>query len=115
MGIEKTLDKVKQTYWFPHMANFDKKYVGSCIPCGYAKQPIGKKEGFLHLIPKTPIPFHIVHVDHLGPFIKSKTGNAYILAIIDGYSKFIVLKAVRNTKSKTSISVLRDVFGIFGD
>lgn len=114
MGIEKTLDKVKQTYWFPHMANFVKKYVRSCIPCAYAKQPTGKKEGFLHPIPKTPIPFHSVHVDHLGPFIKSKTGNTYILAIIDGYSKFIVLRAVRNTKSKTSISVLRDAFGIFG-
>lgn len=114
MAYEKTLDKMKQTYWFSGMSSFVKKYVRACIPCAYAKQPAGKKEGFLFPIPKTAVPFHSVHIDHLGPFVKSKLGNTYILGIIDAYTKFIVLRAVRNTKSKTSIAVLRDVFGIFG-
>lgn len=38
----------------------------------------------------------------------------YILGIIDSFTKFIILKAVKNTKSKTSINVLRDVFALFG-
>lgn len=114
MAFEKTMDKIKQTYWFSGMTSFVKKYVRSCIPCAYAKQPAGKKQGFLFPIPKTPVPFHCVHIDHLGPFVKSKLGNTYILGIIDGYTKFIILRPVRNTKSKTSIAVLRDVFGIFG-
>lgn len=114
MAFEKTFDKIKQTYWFSGMTSFVRKYVRACIPCAYAKQPAGKKEGFLFPIPKTPVPFHSVHIDHLGPFVKSKLGNTYILGIIDGYTKFIVLRPVRNTKSKTSIGVLRDVFSIFG-
>lgn len=114
MAFEKTLHKMKQTYWFSGMTSFVKRYVRACIPCAYAKQPAGRKEGFLFPIPKTPVPFYSVHIDHLGPFVKSKLGNTYILGIIDSYTKFIVLKAVRNTKSKTSIAVLKDVFGIFG-
>lgn len=114
MSLEKTIDKIQLTYWFPQMTSFVKKYVKACIPCAYAKIPAGKKEGFLHPIPKAPIPFHTVHIDHLGPFVKSKMGNTYILGVIDGYTKFIILKAVRNTKSKTSIAVLREVFAIFG-
>ncbi|CAK1588626.1 unnamed protein product [Parnassius mnemosyne] len=38
----------------------------------------------------------------------------YILGIIDSFTKFVVIKAVKNTKSKTSIDVLKDVFGLFG-
>lgn len=30
------------------------------------------KPGMLHPIPKEPIPFSTVHVDHVGPFIQSK-------------------------------------------
>lgn len=113
-SFEKTFEKLKQTYWFPRMRQFTKKYVQACIPCAYAKQSSGRKEGFLHPIPKTPIPFHCIHIDHLGPFTRSKLGMTYILGIIDGFTKFIILRAVRNTKSKTTISVLRDLFGIFG-
>lgn len=96
------------------MVQFGTKYVKACIPCAYSKHPGGKKQGFLHPIPKPNIPFQCLHIDHLGPFIKSKKNNSYILGIIDAYSKYIVLRAVKDTKSKTTISVLRDLFAMFG-
>lgn len=114
MAFEKTINKIQQSYWFPNMTSFVRKYVKACIPCGFSKQPSGRKEGFLHPIPKTPIPFYCVHIDHLGPFVKSNRGHMHILCIIDGFTKFIILRAVRNTKTKTTVSILRDVFGIFG-
>ncbi|KAL0894096.1 hypothetical protein ABMA27_014141 [Loxostege sticticalis] len=113
-AYEKTLEKVRRDYWFPKLAQFTKKYVRACIPCAHAKVPGGKKQGFLHPIPKPNSPFQCLHIDHLGPFIKSKRGNLYVLGIIDSFTKFIILRAVKNTKSKTSISVLRDVFALFG-
>lgn len=113
-SIEKTLEKMKRDYWFPKMAQFGRKYVKACIPCAYSKHPGGKKQGFLHPLPKPNVPFQCLHIDHLGPFVKSKKNNAYILGIIDAYTKFIVLRAVKDTRSKTSISVLRDVFAMFG-
>lgn len=113
-AYEKTMEKVKRDYWFPRMTQFVKKYVRACIPCAYSKQSGGKKPGFLHPIPKPDVPFHSLHIDHLGPFVKSKRGNTYILGVIDSFTKFIILRAVKNTKSKTSINVLKDVFSLFG-
>lgn len=113
-AYEKTLEKVRRNYWFPKLAHFVRKYVRACIPCAHAKVPGGKKQGFLNPIPKPNVPFQCLHIDHLGPFIKSKRGNLYVLAIIDSFTKFIILRAVKNTKSRTSIAVLRDVFSLFG-
>ncbi|KAL0901247.1 hypothetical protein ABMA27_006539 [Loxostege sticticalis] len=113
-SFEKTLEKMRRDYWFPGMARFVRKYVRACIPCAYAKEPAGKKQGLLHPIPKPNVPFECVHIDHVGPFTRSKTGNTYILGIVDAFTKFIVLRAVRNTKSRTSIQVLRDFIGLFG-
>lgn len=113
-GFDKTYDRIKQHYWFARMRRFIKKYVLACLECAHNKLPAGKKQGYLHPIPKVSTPFHTIHIDHVGPFVTSKKKNTHILAIIDAFSKFIVLRAVKNTKSKTSITVLREYFGIFG-
>lgn len=113
-GYEKTYDRIKQHYWFSRMRKFVKKYVNSCLECAHNKVPAGKKEGFLHSIPKISTPFHTIHLDHVGPFVTSKRKNSHILVIIDSYTKFIVLKAVKTTKSNITIAVLRDYFGTFG-
>lgn len=113
-AVDKTLERVKLHYWFPKMRRFIKKYVSSCLECAYSKAPAGKKPGFLHPIKKIDEPFDTIHIDHVGPFIRSSKGNAYILVIIDAFTRFIFLKAVRNTKSSSSIKVLREYFGIFG-
>lgn len=113
-SLEKTLEKIGADYWFPKMKRFVKKYVKACINCAYNKEMCGKKTGYLHPIPKAASIFHTLHIDHLGPFVKSKRGNTYILGIIDGFSKFIFVRAVKNTKSKTTIKALEDVFSNFG-
>lgn len=113
-SFEKTLTRIKQAYWFPKMRKFIKKYVGSCLECAYHKGISGKQEGELHPIPKVGIPFHTIHADHLGPFIKSKRGNCYLLVIIDGFTKYINITPVRNTKSNTSIKVFQEHISYFG-
>lgn len=112
-GVEKTIDRIKKSYWFPKMARFIKKYVNSCIECAYAKKSSTTREGHLHTICKVDVPFHTLHVDHLGPFVKSKTGNTHLLVIVDGFTKFIFIRPVRNTKSQNTIRVLQDIFYIF--
>lgn len=96
------------------MNRFIKKYVTSCINCAYNKESAGKKTGYLHPIPKPASIFHTIHMDHLGPFVKSKRGNSYILGVIDAFSKFIFVRAVKDTRSKTTIKVLEDIFSTFG-
>lgn len=112
-STDKTYEKVSENYWFPKMRKFVKKYVGACLECAHSKAPSGKKSGYLHPIPKVPEPFHTLHADHLGPFNLSKRKNRYILVIIDAYTKFIVLKAVKSTKANITIKIFREYFGTF--
>lgn len=108
-GLDKTYDLVSSQYWFTKMRRFIKKYVANCLNCIYFKLPGGKPKGSLHPIPKIPIPFHTIHIDHLGPFIKTKSGNIQLFAIIDAFTKFILLYPVKSTKSKFAIKSLADM------
>lgn len=113
-SVEKTLDKISKDFWFPKMKKFIRKYVHSCIECAYSKEPSGPKEGLLHPIHKVNKPFDTVHIDHLGPFVKSARGNSYLLVLVDGFTKFCLLKPLRNLKSNLSIRSLEEIFSIFG-
>lgn len=84
-GVEKTLERIKASYWFPKMAKFVKKYVNACIECAYSKN-YGKL-------------FHTLHVDHLGPFVRSKRGNTHLLVVVDGFTKFVFIRQKRRVLS----------------
>ncbi|KXZ75922.1 hypothetical protein TcasGA2_TC031710 [Tribolium castaneum] len=113
-GYNRALTLMKETYWFPKMARFMLKYVGSCLRCAYGKGDYGKAEGRLHPIKRLPIPLDTVHVDHLGPFMRSSKGNSYLLMAIDGFTKFVWAKPTRTLRSTEAIEKLRDIFGVFG-
>ncbi|XP_045539290.1 uncharacterized protein LOC123722212 [Papilio machaon] len=113
-GYEKTLERVKKHFWFSRMRRFVKKYVSACLECAHHKAPGGRREGELHPIEKPSVPFHTIHVDHLGPFVRSRLGNCYLLVIVDGFTKFVNITAVKNTRSLTTIKVLKDHFSYFG-
>ena len=64
LGVDNTLAKLKETYYFPKMREFVSQYVRRCINCLYYKTPSGKKPGFLHPLEKGSSPFQCVHIDH---------------------------------------------------
>lgn len=95
------------------MRKFIKKYVQSCLQCAHAKIPSGKKAGKLHPIEKVDKPFHTLHIDHLGPFVRSRRKNAYLLLIIDAFTKFVILVPVKSTKSIHSVAAMKNYFHTF--
>lgn len=113
-ALNKTVEKLKRNFWFPRMRRYVKNYIGACLECLYNKHPGGKKPGKLHNIDKIGIPFHTLHLDHLGPFVKSKRGNSYVLVIVDGFTKFTILRAVKRTSSSVTARALNEVINIFG-
>lgn len=113
-GFAKTLERIRKNYWFSKMRHFVKKYVAACLNCLYMKDIPGSKPGFLHPIPKDPIPFTTIHIDHLGPFVMSKRKNTHIFVLVDAFSKFIFLEPVRNTSVKYVISALKNFIFLFG-
>lgn len=113
-AVEKTLNLIQQSYWFKGMRRFVKKYVKACLNCLYYKSSGGRQPGYLHPIDKISVPFHTLHLDHVGPFVKSSSKNTQILAIIDGFTKFCILEPVRDTKTRHVIKALEKLIVIFG-
>lgn len=113
-AVEKTLYRLGEHYWFPSMRKYVEKYIASCIQCLFNRKKSGKKEGYLHPIPKGCNPMRTVHIDHLGPFPKSRNGNLYIIAVVDAFTKFLFMRAVKTTKTKYVLELLRDLFSTYG-
>lgn len=113
-GAEKTMERIKKNYWFKGMSKFIKKYVSSCMNCLYMKHLSGPKPGMLHPIPKGKVPFETIHIDHVGPFIRSKQKNTHILVLVDGFTKFTIVEPVKNTKVKYVIKILENFIYLFG-
>lgn len=114
IGLKRCETLIKSTYWFEKMTTFIRKYINACLDCQFKKAQYGRREGFLHPIDKPEKPMHTWHVDHLGPFCKSKQGFAYIIMIIDSFSKYLFCRKTRTTNSKEMCENLKDLFSLFG-
>lgn len=114
LSTDKTLSAISKLYWFPGMRRYVKKFISCCLPCLYNKQPGGKQPGYLHPIEKISEPFDTIHIDHLGPFVKSKRKNMYLIVIVDAFTKFVFMKSVPSTKVRPLISFLDSVIENFG-
>lgn len=53
-------------------------------------------------------------MDHLGPFVRSKDGNSYILTVVDAFTKYVFVRAVKDLKTKNTVKVLEKIFYDFG-
>ncbi|CAK1578329.1 unnamed protein product [Parnassius mnemosyne] len=97
------------------MTRFIRKYINACLQCAFGKGNHGKLEGELHPIDKAACPMHTIHADHLGPFIKTRKGNTYILVVIDAFTKFVFARAAKNCSSIETIRLLKDILSQFGN
>ncbi|GJQ73004.1 hypothetical protein Trydic_g1641 [Trypoxylus dichotomus] len=73
-----------------------------------------KKPAMLHPISALRRPMERVHVDHLGPFVKSEKGNMYVLVITDALTKFTCLYPPKTTRSNEAIAAFKHFAGRFG-
>jgi len=113
-GTEKTFERLKRYFWFPRMRGYIKSYIASCPECCVNKVEGGKSEGELYLQEVVPIPFRTIIIDHVGPFIRSKTGNCHILVVVCAFTKYTFLIPTRSTKTTPVIKALKQIFCVFG-
>lgn len=110
IGRNKTIEYISRVYWFPDLHNKVNHYIKNCLQCISYSPISGKPEGLLHNIPKGNKPFVTIHIDHYGPLEKTSKNEKFIFEIIDSFTKFIKLYAVRSTKVCEVISKLEEYF-----
>lgn len=113
LGIDKTVGLITNTYWFPNLRKTVRNYIQNCLKCLVYSPLEGRKEGFLHNIPKGDLPFQTIHVDHYGPLEITSKKKKYAFEIIDAFTKFVRLYPCVSTKCSEVIKHLRDYFRSF--
>jgi ribonuclease HI len=107
-GINKTLSKVCERYWWPKMSLSVKTYVKSCSNCQFHKPITGLPVGELLPIPPPTRPFETIGIDHLGPFKRTLNGNQQIAVMMDYLTKWIVAVPVPDNRAPSVIQALRN-------
>lgn len=109
LGIDKCSNQIKKHYWFPGMREKVNRFIRNCIKCIYYSPANRNNERNLYNIEKKAEPFDTLHIDHFGPLETVKSKHKHVLAIVDGFTKFVKLYAV-NTSSKETICALKRYF-----
>ena len=99
-GRDKTIERLKQPFYWYGMARDAKNYVESCGICRRNKKPsktprqeLGDYQAGARL--------ERVHLDLLGPFQESNQGNKYILMVVDQFSKWVSCIPLRDQTAAT--------------
>ena len=93
MGVVKTIDKLRERFYFRNMEQFVRNYIKSCKSCLTRKKPREKPTGFLKPI-EVGKPFDMVGIDLWGPIKKSASGNKMVIVCTDYLTRYVEMKAV---------------------
>ncbi|CAB0039370.1 unnamed protein product [Trichogramma brassicae] len=113
-GVARTFELMSRRYYFAGMRRYIKQHVHSCFHCLASKTRPGRQLGELHPIPPGKRPFHTIHIDHVGPFVRSSRGNKFVFVLIDNLTKFVILVAMRDTKTANVVKSLEQFVCDFG-
>jgi len=113
-GTYKTYEVLRHNYQLKNMYRIIKCIVKSCDLCQRSKINNQLSRGpTLSNIPEGPR--HTVSLDLMGPLSKGQFGAKYILAIIDIFSKYIKLYALRRATTETILKrITKDYIPRYG-
>lgn len=110
-GFFKTLKRIRQNYYWPTMRDDISKYVQNCKICQSAKPNTTNSKSPMGALRITEYPWRAVALDFVGPLPRTKNGHAWILTMVDIFSKYTIAVPLRTATSDTLIKHLRaDIF-----
>ena len=109
LGMDKTLARLKERFYWPGHYNDVENWCRNCAKCAMRKTPAPKARAPLQSI-KAGYPMQIVATDILGPFPESTNGNNYILVVGDYFTRWVEAYAIRNQEAVTVANKLTNEF-----
>lgn len=91
-GRDKTTERLKMSFFWPTMGRDCRLFIDTCALCHRNKNSRNLRAELKNY--QAGSPGERVHLDFLGPFTESSSGNRYILSMIDQFCKWIELKAL---------------------
>jgi len=114
LGAFKTYRKIANNFWWPGMHAEIFRYVLKCDLCQIAKLAQNMQLA-LHDAHPPSQPMEKVFIDFVGPLTRTRRGHNAILAILDGFSKYVIFHPVRKISSQVLVECLeRNYFPMYG-
>ncbi|GFW49334.1 retrovirus-related Pol polyprotein from transposon 412 [Trichonephila clavipes] len=104
-GVMKTLQKVRERFYWNNVRSDVEKYCRICDPCAARKGPRKRTRGRLQLY-NVGAPFERIAFDILGPLPRSSDGNNNILVVMDYFTKWPGAYPIHNQEASTVAEVL---------
>jgi transposase InsO family protein len=105
LGYAKILDKMKHAVWWPGMETDLRRLCAACLGCRQKQN--GRPANVRPLQPVvSSYPNEVVSLDLFGPFLKTSKGNTYCEVATCLFTKFIMLRAVKDSKGHASAETL---------
>lgn len=104
--MHEKIGEIKKHYWFPNMRPKIEKFVRNGVKCIMNAAPARTAERNFYSIPKKPIPFDTLHLDHFDPLPSLTSKRKYVLVVIDAFTKYVKLYSVNSTSTKEVTAAL---------
>ena len=105
LGIHKTLEKLRERFYWPGYQADVEKWIRECKPCQRRNSPPQKPQAPLGTI-TAEYPFQKLSWDIMGPLPTSSKGHRYILVVTDLFTKWVEAFPLRSTESTVLATVL---------
>jgi hypothetical protein len=116
MGQDKTVELVRQNFFWPEMDKEICEYVASCLQCQCNKCPRHARYGLLHPLELPYAPWQSIAMDFITD-LPSSNGYIEIWVIIDRFTKmahFIPLKKDKKTAEDLALIFARNIWRLHG-
>lgn len=113
-GWEKTLQNIKEHFWFEKMSSKVRNFIDNCVVCKTMKGASGATQAELHPIKKTAEPFHTLHIDITGKLSGSSSEKEYVFVAVDAFSKFVILRYATKKNQESALQHLKEIIFLFG-
>lgn len=113
-GLQKTIARIKEHFYWPGMFAHIKNLVESCVSCQQRRAHNAKHLAPLQRMPTPEFVLNKVHADVIGPLPLTFSGNKYIISYIDSFSKWPEAYAVPSITSDVVADTLADFIARFG-
>ena len=109
LGVNKTLSRVKERFYWPGVGDSVKDWCRKCEQCSRRKRPYKTAKAPMKIYNVGSVMKRIA-LDILGPLPESERGNRYVLVVGDYFSKWIEAYAIPDQEAETVARVLVEQF-----
>ena len=106
LGFNKTVEKIRERFWWPHMLTDIKAYIAGCPSCNSYKNPKVTFKAPLNPLPTASEPFELVGIDYIGPIRSTSRGNQYLLVLVDHFTKWVEAFPTKNASAILTANIL---------